>query len=174
MVSHIRSCGYSWACPQSRRFVGVQARSKPFFGMRRRRSRSREIFFSQAMPGKTGSFAKCCSRSRVSRRAVAWSKSKIFFFRPRPAFGKGPQVYPQKYVYRIVVIVNGGAHLWISMVLSTRSGVYVPHKPVDLPCMCLVEKMDKKSRCAKSRVFAHFVPVDIQKLIHSYRSLTIW
>jgi hypothetical protein len=73
-----------------------------------------------------------------------------------------------------VVIVNGGAHLWISRVLSTRSTVYSPYKPVGLPCMCLVEKMDKKSRCAKSPVSAHSVPVDMQKLIHSPEALTIW
>jgi hypothetical protein len=68
---------------------------------------------------------------------------------------------------RIVVIVNGGTHLWISLVYSTRSGVYAPHKPVGCSCMCLVEKMDKNSRCAKRRVFAQSVPVDMQKLIHN-------
>jgi hypothetical protein len=40
--------------------------------------------------------------------------------------------------------------------------------------MCLVEKMDKKSRCAKSPVFAQSVPVDMQKLIHSHEALPIW
>lgn len=31
---------------------------------------------------------------------------------------------------RIVVVVNGGAHLWINQVYATRSGVYGSHKPV--------------------------------------------
>jgi hypothetical protein len=85
-----------------------------------------------------------------------------------------PQVYKQKLVYRIVVVVNEGAHLWISLLLSTRSGVYAPHKPVGLPCVCLREKMDKKSGCAKTACFAQSVPVDMQKLIHSASTLTIW
>jgi hypothetical protein len=81
------------------------------------------------------------------------------------------QVYKQKLVYRIVVVVNDGAHLWINPVYSTRSNVYLPHKPVGQPCMCLVEKMDKNPRRAKCRVFAQSVPVDMQKLIHSTSNL---
>jgi len=54
-----------------------------------------ENFFSQAMVGKTGSFAGCCGRSRVSRRAVAWLKSKIFFW-ARAGFWKGSSGLPPK------------------------------------------------------------------------------
>jgi hypothetical protein len=79
-----------------------------------------------------------------------------------------------KFKYWIVVIVNGGALLWISLVLSTRSAVYVPYKPVGRACMFLVEKMDKNRRRVKSRGSAQSVPVDMQTVIHSTETITIW
>jgi hypothetical protein len=84
-----------------------------------------------------------------------------------PGFSNRSSGLQLKLIYKIVVIVNGGADLWISLVLSTRSGVYDPYKPVCCPCMCPVEKMDKIWHCAKKRVSAQSVPVDMQKLIHS-------
>jgi hypothetical protein len=102
-----------------------------------------------------------------------WPESN-FFFGQIGLFKIARQVYNQKLVYRIVVIVNVGAHLWITMVLPTRSAVYAPHKAVGRPCICQVEKMDKNRRCGKSRAFAQSVPVDMQKLIHSHVSFAIW
>ena len=92
--------------------------------------------------------------------------AEIFFGRIG-RFKKGRQVYKLKLVYKIVVIVNVGAHLWISLVFPTGSVVYAPHKPVGGACICQVEKMDKIRGGAKSRAFAQSVPVDMQKLIHS-------
>jgi hypothetical protein len=117
--------------------------------------------------------AALCCRSRMCRWAIARPESKKIFRRGR-SLKRARQVYNQKLVYRIVVIVNGGPHLWIRRVLSTRSTVYAPHKPVGLPCIFQVEKMDKKLPCAKSPAFAQSVPVDMQKLIHSPETLTIW
>lgn len=134
---------------------------------------SRNFFLAARCFGSIGSFTSVSGRSRKYSRASAWPKPKIFFRRSGDS-KTDPQVYTQKRVYRIVVIVNGGAHLWISRVLSTRSNVYGPHKPVGLPCMCLVEKMDKKSCCAKTGRFAQSVPVDMQTLIHSPETLPIW
>jgi hypothetical protein len=110
--------------------------------------------------------------SRLARSksfcAQVGSVAEAGFFLDRVrAFKNARQVYKQKLVYRIVVIVNGTPHLWISQVLSTRSGVYGSHKPVGCPCICLKEKLDKIWPCAESRVFAQSVPVDMQKLIHS-------
>jgi hypothetical protein len=53
------------------------------------------------------------------------------------------QVYTQKLVYRIVVMVNGAVHLWISALLSTASMTYETDKQVGRRCMFLVEKLDK-------------------------------
>jgi len=77
------------------------------------------------------------------------------------------QVYQQKLVYRIVVIVNVDTHLWIKQVLSTRSSVYARHKAVGCHCICRVSKLDKILVCMKNHVFAQSVPVDMQMLIHS-------
>ena len=98
---------------------------------------------------------RCCGRRRK------------FFFGKTAAFKVSRQVYNQKLIYRIMVIVNGSPLLWITQVLSTTSNVYGSHKAVGWSCMCLVAKLDKKSPCAKSRASPHFVPVDIHTLIHS-------
>jgi hypothetical protein len=90
-----------------------------------------------------------------------------FFFDRTAAFGAGTQVYNQKLVYRIMVVVNGATLLWISRIFSTTSNVYGSHKPVGWSCMCLVAKLDKKRGCAKSLASSHFIPVDIHTLIHS-------
>ncbi|WP_371764095.1 hypothetical protein, partial [Massilia sp.] len=90
-----------------------------------------------------------------------------FFFDRAAAFKAARQVYNQKLVYRIMVIVNGATLLWISRVFSTTSNVYGSHKPVGWSCMCLVAKLDKNPDCAKNRSSSHFVPVDIHTLIHS-------
>ena len=82
-------------------------------------------------------------------------------------FEQSRQVYNQKLVYRIMVIVNGTTLLWISLVLSTTSTVYGSHKPVGWSCMCFVAKLDKNRSCAKSPSSSQFVPVDIHTLIHS-------
>jgi hypothetical protein len=104
-------------------------------------------------------------RRRVAVAAVGQAGVENFFS-ARPALKRGRQVYKQKLVYRMMVIVNGVPHLWISRVYSTGSGVYVPHKPVGCSCMCLVEKLDKNWDRGKSRRFAQSIPVDMQKLIH--------
>lgn len=90
-----------------------------------------------------------------------------FFFSRIAAFEAGRQVYTQKLVYRMMVVVNGATLLWIIPVFSTTSNVYGSHKPVGWSCMCLVAKLDKKRGCAKNRSSSHFVPVDIHTLIHS-------
>jgi hypothetical protein len=72
----------------------------------------------------------------------------------------------KKTVYKIVVIVNGGALLWINLVLSTRSAVYVQHKPVGCSCMAWVGKLDKNLIFSKNTPSSHSVPVDIHTLIH--------
>lgn len=90
-----------------------------------------------------------------------------FFFDRAAAFKAARQVYNQKLVYRIIVIVNGATLLWISRVFSTTSNVYGSHKTVGWSCMCLVAKLDKNPDCAKNRSSSHFVPVDIHTLIHS-------
>lgn len=117
-------------------------------------------------------------------RQAPWSKSSngpgVSLSEVEKNFRRGrqhetaPQVYNQKQVYKIVVVVNGGTLLWISQVFPTRSGVYVAYKPVGLPCVCLREKMNKNSRRAKRARSAQSIPVDIQKLIHSCAALTIW
>lgn len=84
---------------------------------------------------------------------------------PKPE--KASQVYQQVLVYRIVVIDNVGTHLWIKLVLSTRSNVYAQHKAVGCHCICRVSKLDKILVCGKNHVFAQSVPVDMQMLIHS-------
>ena len=94
-----------------------------------------------------------------------------FFFGRTGAFAAGPQVYNQKLVYRIMVVVNGATLLWISPVFSTTSNVYGPHKAVGWSCMLLVVKLDKKRGCAKNRVSSQSVPVDIHTLIHRWQTL---
>ena len=106
------------------------------------------------------------SRTLAGSREATWSSSTIFSGRAA-AFETNPQVYNQKLVYRMMIVVNGGTLLWISRVLSTTSNVYGSHKPVGWSCMCLVAKLDKNRACAKSPSSSHFVPVDIHTLIHS-------
>nr|WP_314543833.1 hypothetical protein [uncultured Massilia sp.] len=89
----------------------------------------------------------------------------IFFF-ARAALARASQVYNQKLVYRIVVVVNGAPHLWISQVFSTTSNVYVRRNPVGYRCVCLREKMNKNPGCAKNGRSPQSVPVDMQMLIH--------
>jgi hypothetical protein len=89
-----------------------------------------------------------------------------FFFRPKAAHAPAPQVYKQKLVYRIVVVVNSTTHLWISRILSTTSSVYVVVNPVGYRCVCLREKMNKNPGRAKSGRSLQSVPVDMQMLIH--------
>ena len=101
---------------------------------------------------------------RCRRCVVADDKN---FFGRTAVFEARRQVYNQKLVYRMMVIVNGGALLWISRVFSTTSNVYGSHKAVGWSCMCLVAKLDKNPGCAKNRSSSHFVPVDIHTLIHS-------
>ena len=100
-------------------------------------------------------------------RTMSGSTTKNFFFDRAAAFKAARQVYNQKLVYRIMVIVNGATLLWISRVFSTTSNVYGSHKPVGWSCMCLVAKLDKNPDRAKNRSSSHFVPVDIHTLIHS-------
>lgn len=89
-----------------------------------------------------------------------------FFFCAKAALAPAPQVYKQKLVYRIVVVVNGAAHLWISQVFSTTSNVYVCRNPVGYRCVCLREKMNKNRGCTKTVRSPQSVPVDMQMLIH--------
>jgi len=103
-----------------------------------------------------------CTRSRSSA-SIDFGEAGTFAARP--------QVYNQKLVYRMMIIVNGTTLLWISRVLSTTSNVYGSHKAVGWSCMFLVAKLDKKRRCAKSRVSSQSVPVDIHTLIHRLRTL---
>jgi hypothetical protein len=125
----------------------------------RRHGRSR-TFFSEA--GRQDD-----RRHQRSRRRGVTEVENLFFFGRVAAFGMNPQVYTQKLVYRMMVVVNGATLLWISRVFSTTSNVYGSHKPVGWSCMCLVAKLDKNRGCAKSRSSSHFVPVDIHTLIHS-------
>jgi hypothetical protein len=96
----------------------------------------------------------------------AWSKPP-FFSNAFVFANAGRQVYNQKLVYRIVIVVNDPHPLWISQVLFTRSNVYVPHKAVRRPCMCLVEKLDKIRGRRKKQCSSQSVPVDMQTLIHN-------
>jgi len=96
----------------------------------------------------------------------AWSKPP-FFSNAFVFANAGRQVYKQKLVYRIVIVVNDPHPLWISQVLFTRSNVYVPHKAVRRPCMCLVEKLDKIRGRRKKQCSSQSVPVDMQTLIHN-------
>lgn len=102
-----------------------------------------------------------------SRQGVFWrSWTEVgFFLRDRRCCG-GPQVYNQKLVYRMMVVVNGATLLWITGIFSTTSNVYGPHKAVGRSCMFLVAKLDKKRGCAKNRVSSQSIPVDIHTLIH--------
>lgn len=119
--------------------------------------------------------SNCCRQSADAGRAVEAGFGIAFgdvaearFFFDRVRFGKAaPQVYKQKLVYRIVVIVNDPYPLWISRLLFTRSNVYVPHKAVGRACMCLREKLDKISRLEQKPLSAQSVPVDMQTFIHS-------
>jgi len=116
------------------------------------------------------------SKRLQERHAPIRSRSTMFFDRIA-AFRTNPQVYKQKLVYRMMIVVNGGTLLWISRVLSTTSIVYGSHKPVGWSCMCLEAKLDKNRACAKNRVSPHFVPVDIHTFIHSPAAsfaLIIW
>jgi hypothetical protein len=116
------------------------------------------------------------SKRLQERRVPIRSRSTRFFDRTA-AFGMTPQVYKQKLVYRMMIVVNGGTLLWISRVLSTTSIVYGSHKPVGWSCMCLEAKLDKNRACAKNRVSPHSVPVDIHTFIHSPAAsfeLIIW
>jgi hypothetical protein len=63
-------------------------------------------------------------------------------------------------------MVNVGPLLWISSLLSTRSAVYVPHKPVGCSCMAWVGKLDKNLIYSKTTFSSHSVPVDIHTIIH--------
>lgn len=155
-VPHIRSCGYSAAYPQKDSKQGGWGCRKRAWSTSSRcrgheRIRSRSIFLS----GRTGRCRRC---------VVADDKN---FFGRTAVFEARRQVYNQKLVYRMMVIVNGGALLWISRVFSTTSNVYGSHKAVGWSCMCLVAKLDKNPGCAKNRSSSHFVPVDIHTLIHS-------
>lgn len=102
----------------------------------------------------------------VEQNDVGIDDEKVFFDRAA-GFKAARQVYNQKLVYRIMVIVNGATLLWISRVFSTTSNVYGSHKPVGWSCMFLVAKLDKNPGYAKNRSSSHFVPVDIHTLIHS-------
>ena len=117
---------------------------------------------------------RCCGDGRIRSRSFFFVEQndvgiddEKFFFDRAVAFKAARQVYNQKLVYRIMVIVNGATLLWISRVLSTTSNVYGSHKAVGWSCMCLVAKLDKNPGCAKNRSSSHFVPVDIHTLIHS-------
>lgn len=110
-------------------------------------------------------------RSKSSMRLVCAVEPKPAFFGGAGAFAADPQVYNQKLVYKMMVVVNGTALLWISQVLSTTSNVYGSHKAVGWSCMFLVAKLDKKRGCAKSRVSSQSVPVDIHTLIHRLQTL---
>jgi hypothetical protein len=110
---------------------------------------------------------RCQDGAQVETVGSVLPKSKIFFFGRHATFNASPQVYTQKLVYRMIVVVNGGTLLWISRVLSTTSNVYGSHKAVRRSCMCLVAKLDKKRGCTKSLRSPHFVPVDIHTVIHS-------
>ena len=95
-----------------------------------------------AWPKSVNFFSIQPGRSRFGSADSAVAEAGFFF--DRLAFARqGRQVYNQKLVYRMMVIVNDPHPLWISQVLFTRSTVYVPHKAVGSPCMCLVEKLDK-------------------------------
>lgn len=117
---------------------------------------------------------RCCGHERIRSRSIFFVEQndvgiddEKFFFDRAAAFKAARQVYNQKLVYRIMVIVNGATLLWISRVFSTTSNVYGSHKPVGWSCMCLVAKLDKNPDRAKNRSSSHFVPVDIHTLIHS-------
>ena len=162
-----RACGSGWVNTDFRRdakhryrfghwFAGGAARSTPFRCPGRRPGRSLKFFLK----------VRQRHRSRVRQRSSAVVEAG-FFFRLRPVLKTRRQVYNQKLVYRIMVIVNDPLPLWINPVLSTRSGVYVPHKPVGRLCMCLVEKLDKIWRRGKKPRSSQSIPVDMQTLIHS-------
>jgi hypothetical protein len=87
---------------------------------------------------------------------------------PENAESGACQVYTQKHVYRIVVVVNGAPHLWIKAFMSTTSRAYAAYKEVGCHCMCLVGKLD--NICVIANLFRspHSVPVDMQMLIHSW------
>jgi hypothetical protein len=129
------------------------------------------IFSSLSTTGRKNRLCRRLEASLVDVEHVSKSRacpeSGNFFSGRAVAFEARRQVYNQKLVYRIIVIVNGATLLWISRVFSTTSNVYGPHKAVGWSCMCLVAKLDKNSDCAKNRFSPHFVPVDIHTLIHS-------
>lgn len=130
------------------------------------------VFGPRMRPESVDFFELCRMRSSKSTSVLegtAWSKSKKNVGRAAP-FEARRQVYNQKLVYRMMVIVNGGTLLWISRVFSTTSNVYGSHKAVGWSCMCLEAKLDKKWEGAKNRCSSHVVPVDIHTLIHSPQS----
>ena len=137
-----------------------------------KRPRNREFGAAGSWPGRRRAGVVVMNASGVGRfffvgqNDVGIDDEKFFFDRAA-AFKAARQVYNQKLVYRIMVIVNGATLLWISRVFSTTSNVYGSHKPVGWSCMCLVAKLDKNPDCAKNRSSSHFVPVDIHTLIHS-------
>lgn len=148
-LSHIRSCGYSSVCPQTGRFPCLHGKNQAA------RSRSQ--------PGYSGNFTGVVD----------------FFLRPDASQSKPVEIRQaqrrknvlrftsKKYVYRIVVMVNVGALLWINPLFSTRSAVYVQHKPVGCSCMALVGKLDKNLILHKTKLSSHSVPVDIHTFIHT-------
>lgn len=77
---------------------------------------------------------------------VSLSLPEPLFFGPCRIDRNASQVYKLKLKYRIVIVVNAGAHLWISQVLSTTSSAYAPYKRVVCPCMLGRQKLDKICR----------------------------
>ena len=119
-----------------------------------------------ALPESKKNFRRLQRGRRRCAGRPEWFAGAGFFFRHNAAHPPVPQVYKQKLVYRIVVVVNGTPHLWISRILSTTSSVYVAVNPVGYRCVCLREKMDKNPGKTKSGRSPQSVPVDMQMLIH--------
>jgi len=82
-----------------------------------------------------------------------------------------------KQVYKDSSSVNNWHFLWISLLTDEKSLVYARYKPVTVRCIAAGTNLDKILLARQSRVFAHFVPVDMQTFIHrgpSFFPLTIW
>jgi hypothetical protein len=177
-VPHIRSCGYAWVYPQMHSvfacvlvFLPKSCRSRA--GVRTLAGSAPEFFLARARQenGKRTFTIECAGSAATADTCIV---EPGIFFRPAIAFEIRRQVYNQSMYTKIVVVVNGPPQLWTSLLFSTTSSVYGPHKAVNGVCICQLAKLDKFLHRADTRAFAQSVPVDMQKLIHSPIALMFW